>query len=83
MEGALNVGAASHSVKSVSACALFQFQINPIGRCFALPCYSTVCGFAPTLGLIWKRNDVLIDLLGISANGVTNNTAITDYLFIL
>ena len=35
---------------------LFQFQINPIGRCFALPCYSTVCGFAPALGLIWKRN---------------------------
>ena len=37
---------------------LFQFQINPIGRCFALPCYSTVCGFAPTLGLIWKRNSL-------------------------
>ena len=35
---------------------LFQFQINPIGRCFALPCYSNVCGFAPTLGLIWKRS---------------------------
>jgi len=24
-----------------------HFQINTICCCFALPCYSTVCGFAP------------------------------------
>ena len=34
----------------------FHFHFNAICCCFALPCYSTVCGFAPNLALKWKRN---------------------------
>ena len=42
-------------IRSACCPVSFHFQIKPICRCFALPC-STVCGFAPNLGLIWKRN---------------------------
>ncbi|MBG6071121.1 hypothetical protein IWX87_000868 [Polaromonas sp. CG_9.7] len=33
-----------------------HFQVDQAGRCFALPCCSTACGFAADAELICKRN---------------------------